>query len=684
MLGTLRVLGVFLCTKYTVGIPTKEPANQHVEFPSRLKGRVDLVPTRRLPFKPIVWQIVRSSEPKTSAMPTAMDRHPFCNHGRRCSVQQAPQQSLHRQNQGEVRVPHLQVSRCSCLFPRQEKVEAHLAGRIRKVKCDEGRPACHRCVSTGRICDGYGIWGGGGNFYGHRQRCTGSKVSSIAPWPPACLSIFAVGTEEKQYYEWFRCRTAKKIPGLFVLTFWDTLILQASLSEPAVLHAVLTLSSFHRKEILHGNRQSRNEDPPDQQEQFMLQHYIKAIIHLQPHFSTKNSESVRVALITCVVFISLELLRGHFKTAQTYLQNGLKVLRKMQSPFNVDNDGILLLKPTHNSIDDWIFEALSRLHVQVELFKQTYQHPCLALQASEPEPPIPLFHSFNEAWQQMERLLNKVFHLTELGRQQRVSECQFFGNPSPLLGHQQHIQAELAQWLDAYEASRKYLQGRHGQDTEGFACQLLCAYHTMANIMADTCLWPDDELMFDSYTNEFVSLITQLANMWKIRSSNSQVQALPGRLMDMSRSVVDIGWIPPLYYVALKCRVHRVRLQAIRLLESTSHREGIWDSNIAACVTRKVMEIEERDFYKDFDTADHFPLSSYPGSGDLSLPNLPDFHRLHEVEVALSDDPQGNILLFCRQYQRGGDSNFPVREYHVLLQPWTDGADDKLACKLAS
>lgn len=31
---------------------------------------------------------------------------------------------------------------------------------------------------------------------------TVSKVSSVAPWPPACLSILAVGTEEeKQYYE---------------------------------------------------------------------------------------------------------------------------------------------------------------------------------------------------------------------------------------------------------------------------------------------------------------------------------------------------------------------------------------------------------------------------------------------------------------------------------------------------
>ena len=29
------------------------------------------------------------------------------------------------------------------------------AHRIRRIKCDEARPACERCLSTGRTCDGY-------------------------------------------------------------------------------------------------------------------------------------------------------------------------------------------------------------------------------------------------------------------------------------------------------------------------------------------------------------------------------------------------------------------------------------------------------------------------------------------------------------------------------------------------
>ena len=61
------------------------------------------------------------------------------------------------------------------------------------------------------------------------------------------------------------------------------------------------------------------------------------------------------------------------------------------------DDVFLRLKPSRDPIDDWIVEAFSRPHVQLKLFKQSYQHPCLVLQASVPEPPITIFHSVNEA-----------------------------------------------------------------------------------------------------------------------------------------------------------------------------------------------------------------------------------------------------------------------------------------------
>lgn len=550
-----------------------------------------------------------------------------------------------------------------------ERVKAHLVARIRKVKCDEGRPACSRCVSTGRVCDGYGVWGGGGNSYGYRQDYLISKGNSVAPWLPACISVLTDDTAEIQHFEWFKALTVKKISGAFVLAFWDTLVLQASVNEPAVFHAVLALTSVHKEGVFSPS------DQKDEQEQFILQHYNTAIRHLRPHFWSKDLASVRVALVTCIIFVCLEFLRGHFQTAETHLQNGLKILTQLRVPSDLEN-GILLLRPSHDVTDEWIVKAFPRLRIQVELFKQSYQHPGLILQLSTPELLLHQFYSFNDAWQPMERLLNSVFYLTDQSYQRHNSDELHTAPSFGLLEYQQYIQAELARWFKTYEASRENLQSQRYSE---LPCGLLYGYYTIASIMTNVCLQQEDESIYDSYTGQFVSLINQSIDMWKIGTSRSRVLPLTGHPMGISRSIVDVGWIPPLYYTALKCRIHRLRYHAIRLIEAAFHREGIWDSKIAACVARKVMEIEERDFYKDVDNVDDFQLSSSPELSDLSLPTLPYSYRVQEVKVVLPNSPTDSVLLFYRQKQTSGESTVFVKEFDLNRQCWGDGSTDKKA-----
>jgi hypothetical protein len=411
-------------------------------------------------------------------------------------------------------------------------------------------------------------------------------------------------------------------------------------TEPPVLHAVLTLGAVHRRDTIGGKGQSRVI--PDEQEKFMLQHYVQAIRHLRPHFSVKDRASTHVALITCVVFVCLEFLRGNFQTAELHLENGLQVLNEMQSTTDLET-GTLHVRPPRHSVDTCLVAVLSRLHLEVELFKLGYQHRCVVIQTPGPGIQTSLFHSVNEAWQHMERLLIRVLHLTELRRRQPRHRSTI---APVLVGNQQHLQTDLASWLDTYEASKKYLQIQDTR-TGGLAFQLLREYHTMAIIIAKSCLRQDDESIFDSYTEQFVSIIRQSVTLWKIGSSEHR--PLPFHQTNMSRSMVGIGWIPPLYYTALKCRNHRVRLQAIRLLESASHREGIWDSKIAACIARKVMELEENDFYGNVDTADDFQLSSIPKQRDLSLPSLPQPYRIHELQVVLSNGPMDSVELRYRR-----------------------------------
>lgn len=78
--------------------------------------------------------------------------------------------------------------------------------KVRRLRCDEARPACVRCTSTGRLRDGYG------------------------PLAIANLPFDISGTEEERHsYHFFRLQTATAILGRQDAEYWTTSLLQMSL-----------------------------------------------------------------------------------------------------------------------------------------------------------------------------------------------------------------------------------------------------------------------------------------------------------------------------------------------------------------------------------------------------------------------------------------------------------------------
>lgn len=488
------------------------------------------------------------------------------------------------------------------------------------------------------------------NFYVNPQLPPRS-ISSVGHLQRAHVSLFTGTTEERDNLEWFKYRTSKKIPGSSILALWDPLLYSACFSEPAILHAVLSLSSVHRREVYESDYGRRVCNAPDKQERFTLQHYTKAIRYLQPPFAIKDKASARTALMTCFVFVCLELLCGHLATGQTHLENGLKLLRDLKIPITEGN-GTVLFEPVPNSIDDAIARAFCRLDLQSKLFRYSYQHPCQVLQIPEHSSLPSIFRSVTHAWTHIEKIFSSIFRLTELGRRQQVARHPIVEQPSSLVSYLTKIKVKISRYSVTLEASRNSMQD---QDSRGLTYGLLFIYHNMAAIMADNCLRLEDEVVFDFYTPRFISILNKAIVMWKAGQSEHPATPLPWPRIYMSRSIVDIGWIAPLYYTALKCRLHRVRLQAIRLMETTSYREGMWDSKIASCVARRVMEIEEGGYYKDMGQVDDFSISTSPGIHDLSLPTSPQLNRICEVRIALSNGPTDRILLHYKHAQTAWD-----------------------------
>ncbi|KAI0155134.1 hypothetical protein GGR57DRAFT_88671 [Xylariaceae sp. FL1272] len=565
--------------------------------------------------------------------------------------------------------------------------------RIRKVKCDEGFPACNRCASSGRSCDGYGIWGGGVQSSNLNKPPGGNPSRAVVAIPQFTRPSSLVGsTLEMEYFDWFQHRTLAKIPGTAGASdhFWSTLLLQACFHERAIFNAVLALSSVHRNGCLRNATEGPQDTQSGKGELFALDHYLRAIADLQPCFFAKDRASFRVTLITCVIFFASDCLRGHFVTAQNHLRSGLKLLKDMQLAFDGSPaskpDGLLLLEVNHDPSDLWTTEMFSRLYVQAEVLHPAFDPQHIPLPVPDLNPELTRFTSLRVAWLEINRLFCRVFALSNQARYNARNPGPSCA-PGALEATQQVLLADLDRWSTIYEASRQTL----GKRTIGQRkiILVLSMYHTMATIMAHTALCPGDEAVFDSHMGLFLFIIDQMTCLFSFPEDTEEwTHSIPfirsktptSYQFDIARSMVDVGCIAQIYYTAIKCRNHSIRLRAVTYLEAMSHREGLWDARITSIVARKVMDLEEQDYYGAFAAEDEFLTKSEAltlpllraDPSVMSLPILPVSQRLRDVGVVYSGAPLDKVMLFCQGRHDGSNERVCIGEYDVGANSWAE------------
>ncbi|KAF5486550.1 Aspercryptin biosynthesis cluster-specific transcription regulator atnN [Colletotrichum fructicola] len=105
-----------------------------------------------------------------------------------------------------------------------------LTCKIRKIKCDEGKPFCNRCTSTGRKCDGYAV-----------------EPASVLRWQrPQTLQIdSSTSGEEARALQYYCEHVAPFIAGPTDPYFWTHLAVQFINREPAVKHSVIAIGLLH-------------------------------------------------------------------------------------------------------------------------------------------------------------------------------------------------------------------------------------------------------------------------------------------------------------------------------------------------------------------------------------------------------------------------------------------------------
>lgn len=377
-------------------------------------------------------------------------------------------------------------------------------------------------------------------------------------------------------------------------------------------------------------------------EQFALSEYTKAITTLRPHFESGSKGSMRIALITCLLFVCFEFVRSHYQTAMSHLKSGLSLLKDLHLDTSSPAGPWTLLHPHNDFADTTIFETFASMAVQAELLGQYDRNLRVILHTTDPEQYRDAFPSVDHARMALDKVLHGIILFTD-SRKASLSQGRTDRTPMAIEA-QRRAQITLRQWSMIHD--RTFNTHLNMTPRELSAYKILAIYHTMTCILTSTSLTPVSELRFDTHNSDFASIVKQSLTLSNLISETEQSSWADELGYAMSPKL-------PLFFVATKCRAHHTRWAAVKMLQEKTHGRGggIWDRELAGRCAEEIVRGEERGFYEcgcgcgcatatgsnasDWDISELEKMEIL----DKEMPVLPEDYRIPDVAIVL---PEGN------------------------------------------
>lgn len=195
--------------------------------------------------------------------------------------------------------------------------------RIRKVKCDEKRPFCQKCVNTGRTCDGYE------SPFIHINNIHSSGIKSdIALQLIPRISTQITPQDIDLLNRHFSTKTIFEVK--LGCEEEARQVLQASLTYPPIRHAVLSLRA------LREDFEASGDGPPSGSRQnpsynYGIQQYCTALGGLASSLSSAGSDGLRSTLLCCQIFISIEQVRENYTAMAQHIIRGLGIMHEYRA-----------------------------------------------------------------------------------------------------------------------------------------------------------------------------------------------------------------------------------------------------------------------------------------------------------------------------------------------------------------
>lgn len=426
------------------------------------------------------------------------------------------------------------------------------------MKCDEEKPSCRRCTTTGRKCDGY-------------ASPYESSAGSPEPLAAALVSDVSSGALERRTFDYFRARTAPCVSGYFHDSVWDRIVLQLSHSEPAVRHAVNALGALHEERNLRKTATLEGVNASLLENRFPLSQYSKALNEMQALLKSPGV-SLDIVLLCSLLCVHFEALRECFVPALMHVENAIQLLR---SSTNLDA----------RKINPSLVRAIMRLDLQGTMYLGS-RVPGLPFHTSATDSVLPnAFHDLTHARDIVNTWTSRIYHFMRT-----VADEYKFRDPGnvPLeeLARAQEMERifltiDRLLWDFMHKPTAKLtIREQHGLG-------MLRSRVKINRIVSATCLYCEATL-FDNYLEEFDEILTIC--MYILASDNAE-----RRLFSVS---LDDGAMHPLFFIATHCRDGRIRHQALEQLQKLP-RHGVWHAETIIKTAEICIRFEEALCGKD-------------------------------------------------------------------------------------
>jgi hypothetical protein len=404
----------------------------------------------------------------------------------------------------------------------------------------------------------------------------------------------------------YLCVVATELAGWQCNSFWSKDVVRIAEGDCSVRYALVCLSSFYESIYSDGA-------PQIEKQQCGLEFYNLAIGSLYQHF--RQDTSISTIIIVCIIFVCIDLLRGEHITAMKHFDGAIGLIEEWEdsSHAKFTEDELRITRQTIQPMLRWL-----------NTIPYVLGNPSKAITpAGVPQNDVNSFDSITGATTE---LMQIVFKCTDFWKKSRGLRYAVIQDEAILID-QTELLDSLVVWKCTLKSSAQRLDF-FSSVTREHDIQLVTCAASVVEACLTTCLLPT-ESSWDGYQELFETIIL---------AARRELEA-PGitTTQRSSRFCFGVGPVPLLQLVAWKCRWPNTRRRAIQLLRSAKRRETIFDSENAANLFTKLMEIEESTF--------NIPEGEIPEEGQLP----PEEARIHRIDVApLPPTPEGlpvNFLL---------------------------------------